>query len=373
MTTAKLIYDTSANADLYYITRFSCTDAFLYLEVKGKHYVILNALEFDRAKRTAKVDEVLPREKYSDLAAKQGRSGAAAYTLEVLKEFGVSECIVPHNTPLAFADKLRAYGMSVKLGDDPFAMARTCKTAEEKKLMLAAQKVTFRAIKLVETTLKQSKIKNKKIIFNGKALTSELLRSKVMIFLLEKGYECEDAPIIAGGKQGCDPHERGSGLLKAHESIIVDVFPRGSKARYFGDATRTFCKGKAPEALKKMYAIVKQAQETAIKQVKAGVNGKTIHQQVKDFFTTQGYPTGPNRGRNEGFIHGTGHSLGLEIHEEPFRINSSDCIIKAGNMLTVEPGLYYQDIGAVRIEDIVYVTQTGNKVLAGYPKKLEIA
>lgn len=373
MTTAKLIYDTSANADLYYITRFPCSDAFLYLEVSGKHYVILNALEFDRAKRTAKADAVLPREKYVELAAKKGRTGAAAYTLEVLKEFGVSECLVPHNTPLAFADKLRAYGMAVKLGDDPFEMARTCKNAEEKKLMVAAQKVTFQAIKLVETILKQSKIKNKKIMYQGKALTSELLRSKVLMFLLEKGYECEDAPIIAGGKQGCDPHERGSGPLKAHESIIVDIFPRGSKQRYFGDATRTFCKGKASDALKKMYSVVKQAQETAIKQVNAGVNGKIIHQQVKDFFTAQGYPTGLNKGRNEGFIHGTGHSLGLEIHEEPFRINSSDCIIKAGNMLTVEPGLYYQDIGAVRIEDIVYVKPKGNEVLAGYPKKLEIA
>lgn len=372
MTMAKLIYDNSANADLYYITRFSCGDAFLFLELAGKRIMVMNTLEFDRAKRTAKVDQVLPREKYVELAKQQSRAGAAAYTAEVLKELSVTECIVPHNTPLAFADKLRAYGFTISLGENPFVAERAYKTAEEKKIMAAAQKMTFQAIKLVETTLKQSKIKNKKILYRGKALTSEALRSMVSVFFLEHGFENEDAPIIAGGKQGCDPHERGTGPLKAHESIIVDIFPRSSKLRYFGDATRTFCKGAAPEALKKMYAVVKQGQEMGIKQVKAGVNGKIVHQNILDFFTAQGYPTGLNKGRNEGFIHGTGHSLGLEIHEEPFRINASDCDIKAGNMLTVEPGLYYQDIGAVRIEDVIYVTKTGNEVLAGYPKRLEI-
>ncbi|MDO8494054.1 MAG: M24 family metallopeptidase, partial [Deltaproteobacteria bacterium] len=178
--------------------------------------------------------------------------------------------------------------------------------------------------------------------------------------------------IIAGGEQGCDPHCIGSGPLKPHEAIIVDIFPRSDQSRFFGDATRTFCKGKATPELKRQYIAVKTAQEMAIKMIRASANGKKIYQAVVKFFEKTGYLTQVINGVKQGFIHGVGHGIGLQIHEEPVRINKSDFILKKGNVLTVEPGLYYLKTGGVRIEDIVYVTTSGCEVFPSYPKNLEI-
>ena len=121
-----------------------------------------------------------------------------------------------------------------------------------------------------------------------------------------------------------------------------------------------------------MYAVVKKGQELGLKMVKDGASGGRIHGAITDYFEREGFPTGVNRGRNAGFFHGTGHGIGLEVHEEPVRINQGDYRLRKGNVVSVEPGLYYEGIGGVRIEDLVYVTKRGCDLLAGFPKQLEI-
>ena len=156
--------------------------------------------------------------------------------------------------------------------------------------------------------------------------------------------------IISCGKQCVDPHNQGSGPLLAHESIVMDVFPHSSKSRYYADITRTFVRGKASEKLKKMYRAVMAGQDIAFKRIRDGADGAKIHDAISRYFEQLGFKTGEIGGRMQGFLHGTGHGLGLDIHEPP-RISRGRDILRAGEVVTVEPGLYYLDAGGVRIED----------------------
>jgi Xaa-Pro aminopeptidase len=218
--------------------------------------------------------------------------------------------------------------------------------------------------------LRKSKIKGRYIYYQGKKLTSEMMKQTLNVSLMESNCIAAHT-IVSCGKQCVDPHDQGSGPLLAHQSIIMDVFPRSSRSRYFADMTRTFVKGKASEKLKKMYRAVRATQEIAFKRIRHGVDGSKIHDAIRRYFESLGFKTGEMGGRMQGFFHGTGHGLGLEIHEPP-RISLGRDILKTGEVVTVEPGLYYLDAGGVRIEDDVVVTKTGCKNLTKFPKFLEI-
>lgn len=370
---AKLIFDCpEKNADLYYATHFLAPDDVLYLEHRGKKYFILSDLEYERGRREANVDAVFSLAEWTLKARKKGQTGSVGVIATLLKHFRIKEVIVPRSTPFTVVDGLRKIGIRVIEGTFPFYPERSVKTAQEKKWMFKSQKTAFQAFAHVEKILREAVIKKNLLFWRGKILTSEGVHFEIDQFLLEKGFRNVSECIVAGGLQACDPHCRGSGPLKPHQAIIVDIFPRSEKTRFYGDATRTFCKGKASPALKKQYEAVKKAQNLAIQKIKAGANGKTIYQTVTKYFEQNGFPTKEINGYKQGFIHGLGHGIGLEIHEYPARLTSTDFKLKVGHAVTVEPGLYYRKTGGVRLEDIVYVTKTGCEVLGTYPKRLEI-
>jgi Xaa-Pro aminopeptidase len=177
--------------------------------------------------------------------------------------------------------------------------------------------------------------------------------------------------IVAGGNQGCDPHEVGHGALRAHQPIILDIFPRDSKTGYWGDITRTVVRGRASERVKDMYVTVAKGQAMAFEKLRAGVNGREVHEAICALFKQRGFKTGRKNDRMQGFFHGTGHGLGLDIHESP-RVCTVDATMKAGMVVTVEPGLYYPGIGGVRLEDVAVIGQRGARNLTTFPKFLEI-
>jgi len=220
--------------------------------------------------------------------------------------------------------------------------------------------------------LKNSKIDRKgRLIYHGVPLTSEKLRSIIDTAIVQAGGLASNT-IVAGGRQACDPHERGFGLLKANEPIILDVFPRSQKTGYFGDITRTVVKGRASDALRKMYYTVERGQEIAFDHTRNKVPGKQVHKTVADFFAKEGYKTGKINGRMQGFFHGTGHGLGLEIHESPRMGPNSTDTLHSGQVVTIEPGLYYLDVGGVRLEDVAHVTRNGQRNLTKFEKVLEV-
>jgi Xaa-Pro aminopeptidase len=232
-----------------------------------------------------------------------------------------------------------------------------------------ALRITETGLKRAIEVLKASKAgAGKRLRWNGKTLTSEMLRAEIDSAILRAGGN-PTGTIVAGADQACDPHERGSGPLYASSLIILDVFPRDMRTGYFGDITRTVVRGRASDGQRKLWETVKAGQSLALKRIKAGVDGMKIHKAIQEFFTQRGYPTEVRNGRQVGFFHGTGHGLGLEIHEYP---RLQKVTLKDRQVLTVEPGLYYPGLGGVRHEDVVVVTKSGHRMLSRFPKRLEI-
>jgi Xaa-Pro aminopeptidase len=202
----------------------------------------------------------------------------------------------------------------------------------------------------------------------GIPLTSERLRAEMDAAVLHAGGAPANT-IVAGGLQGCDPHERGHGPLHANEAIVLDIFPRHATNFYYGDLTRTVVRGRASEALRKQYATVQEGKRWVMKQMRAGANGPALQKALIERFKTAGYPTEQRDGRWVGMFHGVGHGLGLDLHESPRFATGK---LFGGLCITVEPGLYYPGVGGVRIEDVVIVGKTGVRNLTKFEEELEL-
>ncbi|MBI3307041.1 MAG: aminopeptidase P family protein [Candidatus Omnitrophica bacterium] len=367
-----MIASSEADANLYYATRFIAPDDFVFVQTGGKRHLLMSDLEVDRAKSQAQVDHV---HSTSLLAAEYRKKyDKKPSYLDLIEEFLKSQRVqnfeVPGNFPAQYLDPLRARGFQIEIKGDPFFEERTVKSPEEIRAIAQAIKNVEIAVGLAIQTLKKSVIRKGKLYFHGERLTSESIKKIINVKLME--LDCIAAhSIVACGNHAVDPHDQGSGPLYAHQSIIMDIFPRDSKSRYFADFTRTVVRGKASEKLKKMYAAVKEGQDIAFKKIREGVDGNEIHGTIQSRFESLGFKTGVMNGRMQGFFHGTGHGLGLDIHEEP-RISLGKSILKAGHVVTVEPGLYYEDAGGVRLEDVVVVKKTSCVNLTRFPKFLEL-
>lgn len=369
-----MIYGLPAeNADLYYALGATVTDPMFIFNIGGKLFAIAQSTEIDVLKRKSKIKRILPyAEWFRKAKSKFRQPDNADVCTTFLKSKKIKHVQVHPHTPVFITDKLRKNGLRLEVGPLPFFPKRIVKTPTEINHMRDAQNMTFKAMRLVETILRKSRIVGNKLIYRGKALTSEFLHTEVKTFLLQHNYQTPVDLIVSCGNAATEPHNRGSGLLRPHQSIIVDIFPQNNVTYMYGDATRTFCKGKPSAALHRMYLAVKEAQEMGIRMIKPGVNGQVIHKAIHSFFSKLGYQTGTHNGRMVGYTHGTGHGVGIAIHEEPVRINWTSYVLKPGNAVTIEPGLYYPGIGGVRIEDIAVVTPTGYKIIGNYPKKLEL-
>jgi len=367
--TRLIVAPSDIDADMLYATKFWAGDPFIFLEQNGKRSIVLTDLEMGRGRRTAKVDEFVS---FNQLEREvQGNSKQAPPFEKVLARFlqkrGVKSAVVPSSFPLGYARAL-ANDVDLATADGLFWPQREAKTDEELKLIGRALRITEAGLKRAMEVLKASKPKGKKLIWSGKPLTSEILRAEIDSAMLRAGGTPTNT-IVAGGDQACDPHERGSGPLYANSLIILDIFPRDAKTGYWGDMTRTVVRGKASDAQRKLWQTVLDGQELALREIKDGVDGMKIHKAIQALFKKRGYPTEIRNGKNVGFFHGTGHGLGLEIHEYP---RLQKVVLKDRQVLTVEPGLYYPGLGGVRHEDVVVVTKTGCKILSRFPKPLEI-
>ncbi|MBF0157279.1 MAG: aminopeptidase P family protein [Magnetococcales bacterium] len=370
--------DSVRSADLYYATGLFAPDPFLFFrDREGRSHVVISSLEIDRARRVARVDEV---HDWSDLRTACRRHdpentdpSETDLTLFFLQRQGVKQVTVPHAFPHGLARHLQEIGIEVLVEDGPFWPERAIKRDTEVTAITEALRITGQGMAAGIALIRAATIGEDGWLrrSDGQHLTSEDVRGEINATLVRAGARPEHT-IVAGGDQGADPHEEGSGPLPAHRGIILDVFPRVERSGYWGDMTRTVCRGRAPERLKSAWEAVRQGQEVAFSRIRAGASGAQVHQAVTDHLTQAGFPTGPTTdGRQGGFFHGTGHGLGLEIHEAP-RIGKRDQTLEAGHVVTVEPGLYYPDLGGVRLEDVVVVTRDGCRNLTDFPKVLEI-
>ncbi len=369
--TRLIVADSERDADMLYATRMFVPDPFIFLEQNGKRTIVLSDLEIDRGKKQAQADEILS---YSQFEREvQGTAKKAPPYAKVLSHFlrkrGVKSALVPANFALGYAEELAAHKIRLQTAKDLFWPEREAKTDDELRLMRRALSITEKGLARAMEVLAACKSRRgKRLDWFGRVLTSEILRAEIDSAILRAGGLPANT-IVAGGDQACDPHERGSGPLYADSLIILDVFPRDAASGYYGDLTRTVVRGRASDDQRRLWETVREGQALALKKMKPGVDGLQLHHEVKQLFTDRGFPTEVRDGRQVGFFHGTGHGLGLEIHEFP---RFQKTVFKPGQVLTVEPGLYYPGLGGVRLEDVAVVTETGNRVLSRFEKRLEI-
>lgn len=363
--------DSETDADMYYATGFHAGDPFAWFRVRGRDFLIASDLEIGRAREEAAVDEVLSMTEYRERARRGGakRPGMADILATALRKHGARSVSVPDAFPLGMADALRERGIRVTALPNPFFPARVVKTPAEVKAIRECQEATERAVHLAFERLRRARVKGNSIVEKGgRRLTAEDIKRTIDVALMQDSCIAKNT-IVACGDQAVDPHNRGSGPLRPHRPIVFDVFPRSARSGYFSDMSRTVVKGKPSEAVRRQYAAVLEAQEMGIGMIREGVNGKDVHTAIQRRFEEQGYRTGPSKGKMQGYFHGTGHGVGLDIHEAP-RVGGVDDRLPAGSVVTVEPGLYYSGVGGVRIEDMVLVQKRGCRNLTTFPKEL---
>ncbi len=372
--TLLMVADSERDANMLYATGLFVPDPFIFLQARGRPLLVMSDLEIDRARKQAPHCRVVS---LSDYQKKLRRNGVkspryADVIKELLRERKIRSVTVPENFSLGLATELSKLGVRIRARSGNFFPERETKTATEVKKISAALMMAEVGMAEGMQVLRNARIgRGRKLLWHNVPLTSEKLRAVIDCAILQACGLAANT-IVAGGRQGCDPHERGHGPLRAHEPVIIDIFPRSQKTGYFGDITRTVVRGRASEAVRKLFHTVLHGQQIAFSKVRAGTPTTAVHHAVQTYFQQQGCLTGRRKGRMEGFFHGTGHGLGLEIHEAPRMGATSNGELHAGQVVTVEPGLYYPGIGGVRLEDVAHVTSGEAQNLTRFEKVLEI-
>ena len=367
-----LVADTERSEDMRYVLGVSVPDPLPAIEWRGRWLVLAHDLELGRLARTARA-AVEPEAPWRARARRQGLApaGMLAAAAAWLRAHEVRNVRVPPAFPLQAAERLRGWGFAVEV-QDPFLPERVVKRADELRELARAQRLAMRAMRVAERMLREAHVRADGRLEDaaGRLLTSERVRRAMQMELLAHGAE---APVIivACGRQAADPHEEGRGPLRAGAPVVVDVFPRLIASGYWGDMTRTFCKGRPPARLAAMHRAVRRAQAVALAAVRPGATGEEVHAAAARVLEEAGFRTERRGRRAVGFIHSTGHGVGLAIHESP-RLAPGGEELVPGHVVTVEPGLYYPDAGGVRIEDLVVVEEDGARNLTRYHRRLTV-
>ncbi len=370
-----LLYsDTARSADVLYFGGVEAPDPFVAFSVRGKKFAVVSALEFGRVRRTSDFDRVLPLEACQERARRvwpRHKAGPARVVALLGRELGAGPFTVPEDFPAGLYRELRDLGVRVTISRGPLFPQREIKTAAEADALREGNRCSAAGIAAAERLLRACRIRGGRLLLGGRVLTSERLKVAIETACIEAG-SVSMSTIAAGGDQACDPHNTGSGPLRPNELIIVDVFPRVSATGFHGDMTRTFLRGRASDAQRAIVAAVRAAQLKALATIRAGVLGSEVHRKVSETLVSRGFETRKTSRGSVGFFHGTGHGLGLEVHEPPRMNATADYPLKMGSVVTVEPGLYYPGVGACRIEDVVQVTAGAPRMLSRYPYLWEL-
>jgi Xaa-Pro aminopeptidase len=369
-----IVADSDRDADMLYAVGMFVPDPFIYLRLKGKCHIVMNDLEIGRARKQAPHCKIISWTRCANQLRRDGEKNVslARVIRAILRQRRITKLAVPKTFPLGLAEELRHLKIKVKCKRGEFFPERARKSAEEVKKISAALMMAEVGLAEGIQALKNARVgRNRRLVYRNNPLTSEKLRAIIDTAILQAGGLANHT-IVAGGDQGCDPHDVGHGVLRAREPIIIDVFPRSQKTGYFGDITRTVVKGRATEGVRKLYDTVERAQEIGFHGMRHGASTPEVHAAVQEFFVSEGYKTGRHHGRMQGFFHGTGHGVGMEIHEAPRIGPSSRDKLLSGHVVTIEPGLYYPGIGGVRLEDMALVTGNGPRNLTKFEKVLEI-
>jgi Xaa-Pro aminopeptidase len=363
------------DSNQYYLSGFHAMGDFVTLYTDGDVRLLVPDLAYTRASTDSDGDCVrrFSAFDYGNKVAEHGRTKAGPLATAVfLSEYGIDSVSVPVSFPTGTAEILRDHDIEIVTDyDDTVSRIRAVKTDEEIEHIAATQRATENAMAVAEGMLERATVDAGVLRLEGNVLTSERVRRVIEATLLEEGCGLSDC-IVASGAEGARAHAVGSGPIEVGAPIIIDLAPRNKESRYFTDMTRTFVKGDPDAKIQEWYDLTREAYNTALEMIQPGVIGEEVNDAVCDVFEREGYPTyRTDESTDDGFIGGTGHGVGLDVHEQP-KLSWGGGELRPGHVVTVEPGLYEQGTGGVRLEDLVVVTETGYKNLNDYPRELGV-
>lgn len=349
------------DTDFQYLTDFAVDDDCFVLVTPEETVLFVASLEVGRAEAEATVDRVVPYERFTDGDVRGDLVAEADACLDFLRDEGVASVTVPPTFPVVVADRLRDAGVGVGVRD-AVGEERVVKRETEVEHLRAAQAATETAMERVRERLSSATVRDGVLHADGEPVTSDRVRAWVDEVVTGRGAVGFEAT-VACGPQGADPHERGAGPLRADEPVVVDIFPT-FESGYHGDMTRTVVVGDPPPEIERAHEVVVEALTAALDATEAGVTGETVDAAACDVVEAAGYETLRTGADDRGFIHSTGHAIGLDLHEQP-RLTAGTGPLPAGSVFTVEPGIYLPDVGGVRVEDMVVVREDGCENLNG--------
>ncbi|KAB1194461.1 M24 family metallopeptidase [Haloferax sp. MBLA0076] len=371
-----LISADGSDSNQLYLSGFDAPDPYTTLYTTEGTHLLVSTLEYGRAKKESRAATVsrLSDYDYMEKVAENPHVVAKAKTVaEFVADHGVETLAVPEDFPLGVADALRDEGVSIEAEtDDVLTTIRAVKDDDEVEYIHDAQDANEASMQAAEDLIRAADIADDGTLrYEGEPLTSERVKEEIEVTLLRHGCALDET-IVACGADAADPHNRGSGPLSANEPIIIDIFPRDKETKYNGDMTRTFVKGEPSAKIREWFDLTEEAFHAALDAVEPGATGEDVHDAVCDVYEAAGENTlRADQSAETGFIHSTGHGIGLDVHELP-HVSQHGEELKPGHVITIEPGLYDPDIGGVRIEDLVVVTEDGYENLTEYPVELVV-
>ncbi len=364
-----LMRASTASADLFHALPIDILDPFLYAEHDGRKVAVIGVLERDRIDALGLGIEIVdPFSLGLDSLLESGvdfLSAEIECDLRACRELGLERATVPPDFPLAWADKLRGAGIELTVDADAFDLRRRRKSAAQIAGIRRAQAAADAAMAAAADLLRELPA----------GLTCEQVRERMIEVCAELGAELPETAIVAHGAQSASGHEEGHGPIERGGIVLIDIWPRDKASRCYADMTRTFVAGgaAAPAELTEYWELTRASLAAVMPLLKPGAVCRELFGASCEPFEAAGKPTvrtkPPDSILEEGYYHGLGHGVGLEVHERP-NLGRSDETLLAGDVVTVEPGCYRPGFGGCRLEDLVLVTEDGAEVLTKFPYEL---
>ncbi|MEP6976646.1 MAG: Xaa-Pro peptidase family protein [Thermoleophilia bacterium] len=371
--------DTDRSPELRHEVPLLIGDPFFYAERDGKQTIVIGAMEWPRIREVAPQIELLPPEEFGSDELVAGGIGSLdelqiEIALRACRKLGIERATVPHMFPLELADVLRAGGVELNPDRDFFEQRRRVKNESELAGIRRAQQAANAGMGAAAALLRSAKSNGGVLEVDGKPLTVE--RVKRVIGDAFADHDCAaDEFIVSHGPQSAIGHHMGEGVIQANEPIVIDIWPQDRESSCFADMTRTFVVGEPSDEVREWHRLCKEALDRSHAQVRAGASGQAINKSVCEIFQAAGYKTAltkePGEVLQDGFFHGLGHGVGLEVHEAPMLSRLGTPPLVAGDVVTLEPGLYRRGYGGLRLEDLVVVTEDGGENLTDFPYDLQ--
>ncbi|HLX32849.1 MAG TPA: Xaa-Pro peptidase family protein [Gaiellaceae bacterium] len=368
--------DTIRSADMRHAVPLAVPDPFLYAETDGTSHVFTNSMEAARMRELGLFEVHIGEEFGVDELVEQGvpwKELRSELLIRSVGSLGTKRFTVPDDFPVWLADRLRAEVFELEPDQDLFDDRRRSKTEAQLAGMRRAQVAANAAMDTCRDLLRRSEISGNELLLDGEPLTVERVKAAMNATFTAHDTTSEDF-IVAPGAQGAVGHDMGSGPIRPHVPLVVDIWPRDNASAVYTDMTRTFVVGDVPDDVREWHRLCKEALDRALAEIGPGGDTKAVFDGTCEIFEAAGEPTPRTKKAGEalvdGFFHGLGHGVGLEVHEAPGMGRLSDKKFVVGDVVTVEPGLYRQGYGGVRLEDIVLVTADGVENLTDYPYDL---